>query len=406
MNALPFIPILVILAWIWLLLFQISRHWLGKFPKPKMLPKNLPEASVIIPARNEEQRLPELLKALASSRSCIREIIVVNDSSTDATSLVAVSAAQTDPRIQALQCPPTPDDWSGKTWALWQGANAATAEWFLFCDADMLPAQDAVQACLATAVSRGLDALSIIPRMPAMNFGAALLTACMAALRAIFFTPAKVRSRGVVQGAFFLVHRRAYEAVGGHETVRFSLLEDMDFGRKLIDAGFALESHPGRPLIATRMYDNFGEAWEGFSKHLFAMAEFSFLRAIAGVLLMIFLVLLPFASFVTGALLPLAESDVESPLHSYFFWSLPATAAMYAGILSVTLAEGLPVAAGLFAPLTFFVCAGLLGKSIWGYSLGGIHWKGRAYKAGFFGRESSRKKANINNDNTNSGSLI
>jgi chlorobactene glucosyltransferase len=390
MPALLLIPLGVLLAWVWLLLFRIGRYWLGRFPETDSGTDPLPAATVIIPARNEERHLPGLFEALAQDPTGVAEILVVNDSSTDRTAAVAAEAARTDPRVRLLACPPPPEDWSGKCWALWQGVKATTGEWLLFCDADVLPAPGAVRETLRAARERELDALCLIPRMPARNFGAALLTVCMAVARALIMVPARDRQAGVVQGAFLLVRRPVYEAVGGHAAVRQSLLEDMELGRRVQEAGFALESHPGRPWVATRMYDSFGEAWEGFQKHLFALAGFSLARAGAGVLALLLLVFLPFASLVAGAFLPLAGAETDPGVHAYFLWSLPATAAMYTGVLSVTLAEGLPLAAGLLAPFSYFACAGLLIRSILGYRRGAIRWKGRAYPAARFGGRPAR----------------
>ena len=48
-------------------------------------PGSLPAVSVIIPARNEEHNLPTLLRSLAAQSLKPREIIVVDDGSTDRT---------------------------------------------------------------------------------------------------------------------------------------------------------------------------------------------------------------------------------------------------------------------------------------------------------------------------------
>lgn len=379
MPILPIIPVGLILIWTWLLFFRIGRYWLGRFPGSDTDADPQSAASIIIPARNEERHLPDLLKVLTQEQAGVREILVVNDGSTDRTGAVAAEAARTDTRLRVLTCPPPPAGWSGKCWAAWQGVQAATGAWLLFCDADVLLTAGAPAHALRFAQDRELDALCLIPRMATRNFGAALLTVCMAVARALLLIPARGRQTGLVQGAFLLIRRQTYEAAGGHAAVRHSLVEDLELGRRLQDMGAELESHPGRPWVSTRMYDSFGEAWEGFQKHVFALADFSMARATAAVLILILLVFLPFASLVAGALWPLTGAD-HPAVHDYFLWCLPAVAIMYAAVLSVTVAEGMPLAAGLLVPLSYFLCAGILIRSIQGYGRGVIRWKGREYR--------------------------
>lgn len=90
------------------------------------------EISIIIPARDEEQNLGVLLQSIAEQSLQPREIIVVDDCSTDGTAGIPQQYGA------RLICDmPLPDDgWRGKTWACHQGAQAATGALLLFLDAD------------------------------------------------------------------------------------------------------------------------------------------------------------------------------------------------------------------------------------------------------------------------------
>ena len=100
--------------------------------------------SVIIPARNEEHNLPTLLRSLASQPAKPREIIVVDDGSTDRTAEIARQLGAT-----VIASQPLPDGWRGKTWACHQGAQAATGELLLFLDADTWFEPDGLARILA-----------------------------------------------------------------------------------------------------------------------------------------------------------------------------------------------------------------------------------------------------------------
>jgi hypothetical protein len=94
-------------------------------------PASAPGVSIIIPARNEEHNLPRLLRSLAAQPVTPKEIMVVDDGSTDRTAELARQLGAT-----VIPSQPLPDGWRGKTWACHQGANDSTSDRLLFVDAD------------------------------------------------------------------------------------------------------------------------------------------------------------------------------------------------------------------------------------------------------------------------------
>jgi dolichyl-phosphate beta-glucosyltransferase len=93
------------------------------------------DLSVVIPAYNEEGRLPATLQQISKHLAVTEityEIIVVDDGSTDETGQVAAIQAQSDPCVRLLTTPHL-----GKGGAVRRGALAARGERILFCDADL-----------------------------------------------------------------------------------------------------------------------------------------------------------------------------------------------------------------------------------------------------------------------------
>ena len=86
---------------------------------------------MIIPARNEAHNLPRLLESLASQSVQPREVIVVDDGSTDDTAEIARRHG-----AEVLVSKPLPEGWRGKPWACHQGAEAASGDLLCFVDAD------------------------------------------------------------------------------------------------------------------------------------------------------------------------------------------------------------------------------------------------------------------------------
>lgn len=86
----------------------------------------MPHHSIIIPARNEADSLPDLLSSLVKAHPAA-EIIVVDDGSQDNTAGIAESLG-----VRVIRHPYG----KGNGAAVKSGARAATGEWLIFLDAD------------------------------------------------------------------------------------------------------------------------------------------------------------------------------------------------------------------------------------------------------------------------------
>jgi dolichyl-phosphate beta-glucosyltransferase len=104
------------------------------------VPAPVPRLSIVIPAYNEERRLPTTLEKLErylELQSYTWEILVVSNGSTDRTGDAVRSVAAADPRVRLLEIGER-----GKGRAVKKGALASTGEVVFLCDADLsMPAE-------------------------------------------------------------------------------------------------------------------------------------------------------------------------------------------------------------------------------------------------------------------------
>jgi 4,4'-diaponeurosporenoate glycosyltransferase len=220
--------------------------------EPAVGPREPLTLSVIIPARNEAHNLPRLLGSLAAQTPAPREILVVDDSSTDGTAEVAREFGAT-----VIAPGPLPDGWRGKPWACHQGAQAAQGNWLLFMDADTWLEPGGLDRALAL---RPAGALSIGPYHAvrrAYEDLSVFFNVCMTA--------------GTVPdglaGQFLLVSRTHYQRAGGHAAVRGRILENFVLAEQFRAAGVPLRSVTGKGILSFRMYPGgFRDLVEGWTK--------------------------------------------------------------------------------------------------------------------------------------------
>lgn len=221
--------------------------------------------SIIIPARNEELNLPKLLPSLAASSLRPREIIVVDDASTDRTAEVAREHG-----AHVIKSQPLPGGWRGKTWACHQGAQNATGEWLLFLDADTWFEPDGLRRVLQEFKQAGGGVLSVAPhhavRMPHEQLSAFFNLVMLAGTGAFTMLGDRFAPRGLF-GQFLLIERTAYQRVGGHEAVKGRILENFWLAEQLRAMGVPLCCRSGRGVFSFRMYpQGLRELVEGWTK--------------------------------------------------------------------------------------------------------------------------------------------
>jgi len=237
-------------------------------------PESFPLVSVLVPARNEEENIERCINSLCKQSYSNYELIVYDDRSADRTVDVLEQLSQKFSNLKIIKGQELPKGWLGKCFACHQLAKEASGEFYLFTDADTEHNKDSVQASIAEIQHKNVGLLSLLPSVQRKSFWEKLFMPLLYFVEYTFlpfFLIRKLKNPklSMGNGQFMLFSRKAYEAIGGHESVKDKLVEDVSLARKIKKHGLGLEIQDGFNLVNCRMYRNFKEIVEGFTKNIF-----------------------------------------------------------------------------------------------------------------------------------------
>ncbi|MGI4896320.1 MAG: glycosyltransferase family 2 protein [Janthinobacterium lividum] len=232
--------------------------------------------SVLVPVRDEEDRIGACLTALLDQVSSGGyEVLVHDDASSDRTADVVTAIAAADPRVQLVRGSGPPVGWLGKAHACAQLAAAARGEVLVFVDADVVLAPHALAASVELLRSTGLDLVCPYPRQVAETWSERLVQPLLqwSWLTTLPLRRAEVSPRPsltAANGQFLVVDTQAYRRAGGHCAVRDDVLDDIALLRAVKASGGSGGVADGTDLATCRMYDGWAALREGYAKSLWS----------------------------------------------------------------------------------------------------------------------------------------
>ena len=310
-----------------------------------------PRVSIVVPARNEEESIGETLMRLAALDYANYEVIAIDDRSTDATGAImdeVAASSEARERLTVIHVSELPSGWMGKTHAMWIAAARASGEWLLFTDADVLFKPDALRRAVAYAEAERAGHIVLFPRFIVHGVGERMMIAFFQTLFVFGHRPWKVADpktrdhMGV--GAFNLVRRSVYGAIGSYRTLRMEVLDDMKLGKLIKNAGFAQRNVFGEDLISLRWAKGAFGVVNNLTKNFFALLSFQWPRTVASIAVLAFLNWGPFVGVWLAhgwARLPFAIALASlfgvyygmskmSAVPAYYFFLHPVSTALFA----------------------------------------------------------------------------
>ncbi|WP_040286324.1 glycosyltransferase [Sporosarcina koreensis] len=226
----------------------------------------LPTVSIIVPARNEEQRIQPLLRSLQQQTFRSYELLVIDDDSSDNTAAVAEQYGATVIRNSPAAAG------AGKSAACWRGAEQAAGEWLLFLDADTAFERDTgLSDLLGSYAEKGASGiLSVQPyhtvRHLYESLSAVFNIIVVAGMNLFTAWPERFRTAGSF-GPCILCSRDDYFQAGGHEKIEGAIMDDLALGEAFLEEGLPVACIGGKGTISFRMYpEGFKSMVDGWCK--------------------------------------------------------------------------------------------------------------------------------------------
>jgi chlorobactene glucosyltransferase len=243
-------------------------------------PADPPLVSVLIAAKDEEANIEGAVRSMLEQDYPSFELIVVNDRSSDRTGqiLEALRTERPDGPLRVIHIKQLADGWFGKNNAMREGVEQARGKWFCFGDADCRQtSRHTLSMAVRYAVENRIEFLSVLPRLETHSLWERIIQPVCGAVMVFWFHPAKVndpaKPNAYANGAFMLMSRECYEAIGGHEAVRTQINEDMHMAKLAKQHGRRLFVIQNDGLYTVRMYSRFREIWRGWSRIFYGCFE-------------------------------------------------------------------------------------------------------------------------------------
>ncbi|MGH9773474.1 MAG: glycosyltransferase [Candidatus Acidiferrales bacterium] len=293
---------LLALGW----LAQGIRAWRGmkKIPRLSKIPPRAgdspPRVSILLAARNEAEKLRAALESMLALDYPNFEVIAVDDRSDDATPQILRDLAARSPRLKTARIETLPPGWLGKPHALETAYGLSTGEFLLFTDADIWFAPDVLSRAVALTEENHWDHLTLAVGMDLRGFWENTVLSYIQFGFVFGVQPWRVSDprsgcyMGV--GAFQLVRKKVYEAIGTHKRLAMEVVDDMKLGKLVKQNGFASGTASSDNLIRVRWQEGIRNVIKGMTKNLFAGLGFSASQSVFTAAMLLLISVVPFAA--------------------------------------------------------------------------------------------------------------
>ena len=358
--------------WLWLLTMH-GRFWSAGPVLQPQVPARAPAVAIVVPARDEAPFIARTLRSLLDpDYPGDMRVTLVDDRSTDGTGAIAQGLG--DARLRVVTGAPRPAGWAGKLWAVSQGVAASgTPEYFFLTDADIEHAPTHLSSLVALAERHDLDMVSEMVDLFCDSLAEkALIPAFVFYFQLLYpftWVNDSLSKTAAAAGGTVLIRGRALARIGGIETVRGALIDDVALAGAVKAGGRIYLGHSAQAR-SIRPYPGFADIWRMVARSAYAQLRFSRLMLAGTIFAMALVWLIPPAAALAGhgwtsllglaawAMLTAAYLPTLTRFRRSWWWAM------------------------LLPAISLFYLAATIGSAVNHHRGRGVVWKGRAYAEG------------------------
>lgn len=261
--------------------------------------KKFPKVSVLVPARDEEEKIENCIRSILMQDYPDFEVIVLDDNSTDRT-LEILQKIKEDKLIIVNGDDNPPEGWTGKNWACFQLSQKASGEIIIFTDADTYFKRNAIVSVVQDFKKNDLEFASGILKEETLTFGEKITVPFISfSIFSIFpiflaFITKHLYFLMFANGQFMIFNKESYEKINGHEAVKGKIVEDIELAKLAKKKGLKSAIYNLSDIVSCRMYANFKEAFFGLSKSYFPLFD---MRLVPSIFVWVWVLVLSFSPF-------------------------------------------------------------------------------------------------------------
>jgi len=277
-----------LLAWVYLAVMH-ARFWHVLIAEPAIEPETWPSVDIIVPARNEAEILPRSLASLlAQDYPGAWRVVLVDDHSTDGTSDTAKKIAgqkNKSNKLEIVQAPDLPKDWTGKVAAMQAGVKQSDADYILFTDADIEHPAHSLKTIVARAIEKKLDLTSLMVKLRCRDVSEQLLIPAFVFFFAMLYPFERANDNdsdvAAAAGGVMLVRRKALDHIGGLASIKSAIIDDCSLARNIKRFG-GEEQTAGKieltlspDVHSLRTYPDVASVWKMIARSAFTQLRYS-----------------------------------------------------------------------------------------------------------------------------------
>jgi len=288
-TALFFLAFFTLAVWVYLLTARGGFWRVSSFDADRDSNPGLaawPAVVAIVPARNEALAIAQTIASLlAQEYPGTFSIVVVDDHSEDGTAEIARKAAaerDSAPSVTVHSAAPLPPDWTGKVWALSQGAlraEEAKPAYYWLTDADVIHTPDMLRRLVARAEHDHLDLTSLSVLLQSRTLAERALIPAFTYFFLKLYPPRQIanpasRTAGAAGGCI-LLRSEMLDRIGGFAAIRGEVIDDCALARAVKRNGGRIWLGLTRKSQTLRTYGTFSEIRNMIARAAFTQLHYS-----------------------------------------------------------------------------------------------------------------------------------